>query len=84
MVRALVLGCFGQKKIKTKIDLKDTARKRIQLFSIINGVVLWTADVCSWAAFTQHGPVVLCVQVDHQIAPYQEWANLLVFSLCKG
>ena len=47
-VRALVLGCFGQKN--GKIYLKNTAKKWIKIKNC-KGVMLWATDVCPWAAF---------------------------------
>jgi len=57
-VRALVLSRFGQ-KIERKIDLKDTAKKRIQKKNIKGDDALGRRCliVCSRAAFAQTGPV---------------------------
>ena len=56
-VRAVVLDRCA-KKMKKKLDLKDTAKKRISIKKY-KGVMLWAADVCSRAAFAQPGPVSL-------------------------
>jgi len=39
MVRALVLDCFSQKKLK--IELKDNAKKMNKNISYYKGVMLW-------------------------------------------
>jgi len=52
-------SCTGPpppKNEEKKTDLKDTTKKRIKNIKIYKGVMLWAADVCSWATLAQPGP----------------------------